>query len=187
MKRMAMVLATGLLALFGMSVATGAASALPYAPAPTLSIFGCSDVDNGIVVQVAGLLPGSSVAISLPGKSTSTTANTSGSASVTLLPSSPGDYIVTATGPDADGTAWTGTAAVTVVESCVVTEAVVDAVQAVDSAEAVDTVQTATTSALPQTGGNSGILLALGAGAILFGGAAVVAARTRRLGDSNQS
>ena len=53
--------------------------------------------------------------------------------------------------------------------------------------ETVETVETVNaTSGLPKTGGDTGILVALGAGAILFGGAAVVAARTRRVSNTDE-
>jgi LPXTG-motif cell wall-anchored protein len=179
MKRFEKAMAIATLGAFGILVATSSAVALPYAPAPTMSIVGCSDVDSGIAVQITGLRPGSTVTIAWPRMQASgsgstgsqVTASEGGSASATLPTSKQGDYSVTADGVDADGTAWTGTANVTVVKSCDTTESVV---QTVERAETVDTPSAA---GLPKTGGDTGILVALGAGAILFGGAAVVAAR----------
>lgn len=191
MKQIARAMAIAILSAFGI-LAAGIASALPYAPAPTLSIVGCSDVDSGIAVQITGLRPGSTVTITWPrnlqasgtGSGDQATADASGVAAATLPTSKVGDYSVTANGVDADGTGWTGTARVTVVKSCDTTESVVETVETVERAETVQTVDTASTSALPKTGGDTGLLVALGAGAILLGGAAFIAARTRRASSS---
>ena len=130
MERFARVMSIAILSTLGMLIA-GVAAALPYAPAPTLSIVGCSDVDSGIAVQVTGLLPGSSVTISGPSGSKSKTANGSGSVSATLPSSNQGDYTVTANGADADGAAWSGTASVTVVKSCTSTDSDVETAETV--------------------------------------------------------
>ena len=91
MKQIARAMAIGILSAFGI-LAAGFASALPYAPAPTLSIVGCSDVDSGIAVQITGLRPGSTVTITWPrslqasgtGSGDQVTADASGSAAATL-------------------------------------------------------------------------------------------------------
>ena len=181
------------LGAFGVLAVSGVSAALPYAPAPTLSIVGCSDQDSGIAVQIAGLLPGSSVTIlgaritqNLSASSAaSVTATSAGSASATLPSSEKGEYAVTVNGVDADGAAWSGTATVTVVKSCEGAGTVVP-VDTAEVAETVAAVETDTASGLAKTGSDSGTLAALGAGAILFGGAAVIAGRNRRVSNTEQ-
>ena len=202
MKRISMVMVTGLLAMFGMFATAGAASALPYAAAPTLSIVGCSDVKSGIAVQIAGLLKGSTVTISGPSGTMGEKVRGNGTAAAKLPVASAATTRSPRTGVDADSTAWTGTATVTVVESCAVvggvedvpmtrrvgtSDAVVAGVSDDDSDGTTEAASETAAGGLADTGSEVGLLGALGVGALVIGAAAVVVGRTRRRSSTDEA